>query len=98
MACQTQRCRDANGELVVAPDDPDEPPLPGGLVALPGGEVVAVDPDTPRWTLTDAAGASMDVPARRKDGLCSICVPRESGIVCWELTCLPRAIGNSEIR
>ncbi len=88
MACRTQKCRDANGELVVAPDDPDEPPLPGGLVALPGGEVLAVDPDTPCWTLTDAAGASMDVPARRKDGLCSICVPRESGIVCWELTCL----------
>jgi hypothetical protein len=90
MFCRTQRCRDANGELEVAPDDPDDPPLPGGLVALPGGEVVAVDPDTPGWTLTDAAGASMAIPARRKDGLCPICAPRESGIVCWELACLRR--------
>lgn len=98
MACLTPKCRDANRELVVAPGDLDEPPLPGGLVALPGGENVAVDPDTPRWTLTDAAGVSMEVPARKKDGLCSICVPRESGIVCWELACVPTAIGNSEIR
>ena len=98
MACLTERCRVANGELVVAPDDPDKPTLPGGLAALPGGEVVAVDPATPRWTLTDAAGASMNISARNRDGLCSICVPREGHIVCWELACLPEAIGSSEIR
>jgi hypothetical protein len=87
MVCKTQACRDVN---------PETNPPPGGLLVTPDATVISLDPEAPGWTLTDTAGVKMHVPARVTEGICSICVPREGGAVCWELPCLPVAVNSAD--
>lgn len=91
MDCDTQKCRDANGQALppVHPEDPTGPP---SVAVNPDGLVIAVDPGRSGWTVLNAASVRMHLASRRSDGVCPICALYGEGYVCWELPCLPARI------
>ena len=95
MECDTQRCRDAN-QVALPPVDPNDPDGPPSVAVNPDQLVIAVDPETPGWTVVDAGGLQMHLAATRRGDSCPVCVQHGDANVCWELPCLPAAVGSAE--
>jgi len=94
MKCETQQCKDANGQALppVAPEDPSDRP---SVAVNPDRLIIAVDPESPGWTVMDAAGVRMHLAPRDSQDTCPICARSADSDVCWKLPCLPAPMGSA---
>lgn len=93
MQCETQRCRDANGQAL-PPVNPEDPIGRPSVAITPDRLVVAVDPEMPGWSALDAAGVRVHLVPRKSQGMCPVCARRGATYACWEVPCLPAEIAS----